>query len=68
MSYVVDHARLSRIKVPDDTGYSFGTKLYAVLMALCVIFLFKRWRDKKLASSKLARDSQEVYPREPDGS
>jgi hypothetical protein len=66
-SYVVDYARLDRIKVTPDPGYSFGTKLYAVLAALCLIFLFKRWRDKKLSSSKLVSDSQIIYPSEPGG-
>ncbi len=67
ISYVVDYARLERIKVPPDPGYSLGTKLYMVFMALCIVFLFKRWRDKKLSSSKLESDSQIIYPSVPNG-
>ncbi len=59
---VVDYDRMKRLYVPDTPALSFGTKVYIVLMALCIIFLIKKWRDKKLSSSKAESESSIIYP------
>ena len=66
-SYVVDYERLKRITVPDVPKYSLATKVYTVLIILCLAVLFKRWRDKKLSSSSPESDSEIIYPLVPNG-
>ena len=65
---VVDYDRIKRLQLPEDGGpFSFMAKVYIVLIALCIVFLVKKYRDKQVASSKSESLSMIIYPSERDG-
>lgn len=67
MATVVDYARINRLLIPDEPAISFGTKVYMILIAMCTIFLVKKWRDKQLSSSVPESEKLIIYPSERDG-
>ena len=64
---VVDWARLKRLEVPEAPSTSLATKLCLTLLAVCLIFLVKKYRDRRVSLARVSL-SEPVWPREPDGS
>lgn len=67
-AYVVDWGRMKRLSVPEQPGLSWASKACLVVLALCIICLVKKYRDRRAASkpeslSELAWES----PRVPGG-